>query len=86
MAHRVVSYLSDEQYEVFSRLVKDTSADEAEIIRAALKSYMWHIGPTIYDNFMWPTDDPERGGKREGSGYPKGRPRKIGGRKKKIGA
>jgi len=79
MAKRIVSYLSEEQYEVFSRLAKDCSADEAEIIRAALKNYMLQIGPTIYDDFFWPNNDPKRGGKRAGQGWPKGRPRKIGG-------
>jgi hypothetical protein len=79
-----VTYLSNEQYKVFCRLVKDTSADESEILRAALKDYMQSVGSMIYDNFEWPDNDPEHGGKREGAGYPKGKPRKSGGRKPKV--
>lgn len=80
MTHRIVSYLSDEQYEIFAKLLKDCGSDEAGIIRIALRSYMATVGKAAYgEYFKWPDNDPQRGGKRNGAGWKKGIPRKIGG-------
>jgi hypothetical protein len=67
MAHRVVTYLSDEQAEVFARVRVQLGWDEATALRNALKYFVIDNSDMFGD---WPKNDPERGGKREGAGRP----------------
>ena len=69
MTRRVVTYLSDEQYEAFKAVMEERDVDEATLLRWAL-GYYWREGMLSY---KWPKNDPERGGKRDGAG----RKRKI---------
>ena len=64
--HRMVSYLTDEQYRIFNQWCKDSGNTKAEVLRYALRNYMQNL--EVITGHVWPEGNPERGGKRMGSG------------------
>lgn len=76
---RVVTRLSDEQYAVLLLEAQERGLNEADMLRFILRDYFQY-----HQAIYWPDDDPKHGGEREGAGWPKGRPRKSGGKKSKI--
>jgi len=76
---RLTIHVTEAQYEAFRvtmQAIRETNDSDA--LRWILKEFVNAFGPG------WPDDKITWGGKREGAGWPKGRPRKSGGRKSKI--